>query len=127
MIDRPRTCRKPAAKMKSHTSTEEFFQHQVPNTPLIRRGRSFASHTTRVFTFDGRKPDSHGSDPVSSHFLSPSGPNCLRKAQRSAMSLSSLIPTNAILVSGMTCIGARIYEENDCSFQVMPEVLLACE
>jgi len=41
------------------------------------------------------------------------------------MSLSFLMPTNAMRVPGISCIGARIYLGKVSSFQVMPEDLLA--
>src|ERR1700746_935504 len=41
------------------------------------------------------------------------------------MSLSFLMPTNAMRVPGISCIGARIYLSKGCSLQVMPDDLLA--
>jgi hypothetical protein len=43
------------------------------------------------------------------------------------MSLSFLMPTNAMRVPGISCIGARIYLGKVSSLQVMPEDLLAGE
>jgi hypothetical protein len=37
------------------------------------------------------------------------------------------MPTNAMRVPGISCIGARIYLAKDSSVQVMPEFLLAWE
>src|SRR5262249_38400509 len=45
----------------------------------------------------------------------------------SAMSLSFLMPTNAMRVPGISCIGARTYLGKVSSLQVMPEDLLAGE
>jgi len=61
------------------------------------------------------------------YFFLPLASNCLRKAMRSSIFLSSLMPANTILVPGILALGSLMYSRKVASSQVRPEFLFAGE